>query len=409
VVAALGPALAAVGPSLTVFAAALSKALADPAVQAGIVAIGLGIANTLTQITPLVPTVLGLVAALAQMAPVLIPVLAAFAAGFKIGSLVGTILKVIGSFALMGPAATTAAATTTVANGTMAASSATSSGSMVVNLAKVVGGWVLMGGQALAQAARMAAAWVIAMGPVGWVIAGIVALVALIILNWDKISAATAAIWKSVQEKIAGAVEDIKGILAWFGGLDDQFSKWVGEAKDSAVRKFHEMVAWIKTIPDQIKEGLGRTNELLASAGRDLLTGLWNGLMSSAGWLRDQILGFFKGLMPDWVRSALGIASPSKVFAAIGRMLPAGMAVGIQQASGLVKSSLDKLTTMVSQTTMPDMVVPGVNVPDGLAGGAGGQMSARAVINMTNYYPQAEPTSVSVNRGLQYTGALGVI
>ena len=49
-------------------------------------------------------------------------------------------------------------------------------GSMALTVARVVGGWALMAVQALWNAARMAAAWVIAMGPVGWIIAGVVAL-----------------------------------------------------------------------------------------------------------------------------------------------------------------------------------------------------------------------------------------
>ncbi|WP_440063775.1 hypothetical protein [Streptosporangium sp. OZ121] len=408
-VSALGVALATTGPSLTAFAAALSLALADPAVQEGLLALGLGFTNTLTTITPLVPVVLQLVAALAQMAPVLLPLAALVVTGMKISGIVTAIISAAGAFGLLAPAATTAATATTAASGGMVASTLTAAGSMVASAGRVVGGWLLMGAQAMAQAARMAAAWLIAMGPVGWAIAAVVAVVAAIVLNWDKIKAATAAAWTWVQTKINEAVTKIKSILAWFGELGASFDRWVGAAKEAAVRKFTEMVVWVVTLPSRIKAALGNLGTLLTTAGRDLLTGLWQGVQAAGAWLKQQLLGFFRNIMPDWVREALGIASPSKVFAAIGRMLPAGMAVGIQQASGLVMSSLEKLTTMVSKTTMPDMVVPGVNVPDGLAGGAGGQASARTVIHMTNYYPQAEPTSVSVNRGLQYTGALGVI
>ncbi|MER6171366.1 hypothetical protein [Streptosporangium sp. NPDC001681] len=405
-VSALGPALAATGPALTAFAAALSQALADPAVQEGLLAIGQGFASTLTAITPLVPVVVQLVAALAQMGPVLIPLAALVATGLQISSIVGPIISVVGAFGSMVPAVTAAATATVTATSSMMASGIAATSSIIVAASQVVGGWVLMGAQALAQAARMAAAWLIAMGPIGLIIAAVVAVVAAIVLNWDKIKAATAAAWAWVGTKISEAVAKVKSILAWFGELGASFDKWVGAAKDAAVRKFVEMVTWVVGLPARIKSALGSLGTLLTSAGRDLLAGLWQGVQAAGAWLKQQLLGFFRNIMPDWVREALGIASPSKVFAAIGRMLPAGMAVGIQQASGLVMSSLDKLTTMVSKTTMPDMVVPGVNVPDGLAGG---QASARTVVNVVNHYPQAEPTSVTVNRGLQYTGALGVV
>ncbi len=72
---------------------------------------------------------------------------------------------------------------------------------------KVVGAWVMMGLQAMIQAAKMAAAWFIALGPVGWVIATIVGLVALIIANWDTVKQWTAAAWDWIWTKIKGIAQ----------------------------------------------------------------------------------------------------------------------------------------------------------------------------------------------------------
>lgn len=52
-----------------------------------------------------------------------------------------------------------------------------------------------VGAAFLRNAARIAASWIIAMGPIGWVIIAVVALVALIIANWDKVKAWTIAAW----------------------------------------------------------------------------------------------------------------------------------------------------------------------------------------------------------------------
>lgn len=86
----------------------------------------------------------------------------------------------------------------------------------VAAAARVVAAWVLMGVQSMIRAAQMAAAWLIAMGPVGWIIAAVVALVALIIANWDKVKAWTLAIWDWVWNKI-------KGVAQW---LLDLFMNW---------------------------------------------------------------------------------------------------------------------------------------------------------------------------------------
>ncbi|MFJ4009470.1 phage tail tape measure protein, partial [Streptomyces sp. NPDC090026] len=80
---------------------------------------------------------------------------------------------------LMGVNATVAAARVVAAWVVSGATAISSAATQVASGASVVAGWVLMGTQALLQAARMAAAWVIALGPVGWVIAAIVAVAAI--------------------------------------------------------------------------------------------------------------------------------------------------------------------------------------------------------------------------------------
>ncbi|WP_417220493.1 phage tail tape measure protein [Arthrobacter sp.] len=75
---------------------------------------------------------------------------------------------------------------------------------------RIVGAWVLMGVQSLIQGARMAAAWILAMGPVGWVIAAVIGLAALVIANWDKISKFTREAWANIVGFVTTAWTNIK-------------------------------------------------------------------------------------------------------------------------------------------------------------------------------------------------------
>lgn len=79
-----------------------------------------------------------------------------------------------------------------------------------IQAAKVVAGWALMGAQSLLHAAKMAAAWVIAMGPIAWVTAAVVALVALIVANWETVSAKTKEVWEAITNGLSAAWESIK-------------------------------------------------------------------------------------------------------------------------------------------------------------------------------------------------------
>lgn len=108
----------------------------------------------------------------------------------------------VAAWATQGVAALGTAATYIGVNALIVAGWIRSAATAVASAAVIVGGWVLMGVQSLLAAAKMAAAWLIAMGPIGLIIAAVVALVALIIMNWDTIKKWTLAIWDWVWNKI---------------------------------------------------------------------------------------------------------------------------------------------------------------------------------------------------------------
>lgn len=78
------------------------------------------------------------------------------------------------------------------------------------------------------------------------------------------------------------------------------------------------------------------------SIGTDIVTGVWNGIKNAAGWLTDQVKGFFSGIV-DSVKDALGIGSPSKVFRdEIGKWLPPGVVQGFEAAMPSAMKAIQK-------------------------------------------------------------------
>ena len=108
-------------------------------------------------------------------------------------------------------------------------------------VAAQVAQWVVLGVQSTIHAAKVAAAWLISMGPIVLVGAAVAGLVYLIIEHWDTIKRVVAAAADWVGEKVSGAfnwmkdavsaaVEKVGGII---GGLIDTFKKipgWIGSA-----------------------------------------------------------------------------------------------------------------------------------------------------------------------------------
>ena len=88
----------------------------------------------------------------------------------------------------------------------------------------------------------------------------------------------------------------------------------------------------IQALLNNIVEGAKAIPAKMAEIGRNIVEGVWQGIQNAASWLTDQVKGFFSGIV-DGVKGALGIGSPSKVFAKeIGRWMPAGVAVGFESA-----------------------------------------------------------------------------
>lgn len=112
----------------------------------------------------------------------------------------------------------------------------------------------------------------------------------------------------------------------------------------------------------------------LFNIGKNVVQGLWNGIQDMGGWLKDKIINFVKDKIPGPIRSALGIHSPSKVAAALGMQVPAGLAKGIDANSSMVAKAADDMANkaivgMTSPLYSPSVAFGGVN---GVGAGASG-------------------------------------
>ena len=83
----------------------------------------------------------------------------------------------------------------------------TSAAQHVASAAKVVAGWVLMGIQATINAAKMAVAWLISLGPIGLVIAAIGGIIAILValgVGFDDVARFAKAAWDFILGVIQG-------------------------------------------------------------------------------------------------------------------------------------------------------------------------------------------------------------
>ena len=114
-------------------------------------------------------------------------------------------------------------------------------------LGVIVAGWVLAGTQATIQAVKIAAGWLIAMGPVGWIIGIIAAVVAAFVwaynnVGWFKDGVDAAMRWiGDVVANVFNWVQDvIRGVVDWFTGT--ALPAW-----DAAIQAIGGFFTWLWT------------------------------------------------------------------------------------------------------------------------------------------------------------------
>ncbi|MEV1049671.1 phage tail tape measure protein [Streptomyces sp. NPDC049887] len=283
------------------------------------------------------------------------------------------------------------------------ASAATTAAAWVGSALAAIGTWIaavvragvtavaqfaLMAARAVAWAVTMAAQWFIAMGPIGWAIAAVVGLVALIIANWDKVKGWTRIAWDWVWNKVkqvAKFLVDIflnftlvgliikhwstikrktaeiwNGIVAWVKGVPrmiynaflnftpiglmikhwDTMKRWV-------VIKATDIVNWVRGLPGRISRAIGNLGSLLYNKGLDVVRGLWNGIKAMGSWLKSTLTGWARNLIPGPIARALGISSPSKLMARkIGRWIPAGVVKGIESGNPVLRRVMARLAAV---------------------------------------------------------------
>ena len=100
---------------------------------------------------------------------------------------------------------------------------------------KVVAGWVMMGLQATLGALKVAAAWLIAIGPIALVIAAVIGIGILIYKNWDSIKKWTKIAWDAIVGFVVAAWDKIVGAVkgAWDKVVGWSQAAW-GKIKDIA-------------------------------------------------------------------------------------------------------------------------------------------------------------------------------
>lgn len=155
--------------------------------------------------------------------------------------------------------------------------------------------------------------------PITWIILGIVALIAglvLLVANWDTVVKFLGDAWAGFIGWFTGIMD---GFLGWWGGVWDGFVGFLTDAWNGAV-------AWVASIPQMIGDALAGLGQMLMDLGMNALqnfatvialgimaviyyftqfpTDVWNALVGIGTWLlqtgNDLMAGLWNGIVAGW-------------------------------------------------------------------------------------------------------------
>ncbi|GGN46805.1 phage tail tape measure protein [Streptomyces fuscichromogenes] len=202
--------------------------------------------------------------------------------------------------------------------------------------------------------------------PVTWIILGIVALVAIIVMIatrttwfqdiWHAMTQGMVSawnwLWNAIQSNtvLGWLIAYIRfnitlalAIFGWLSALPGRVAGWFEGVRDGAVNKTLALISWLRGLPGRILGAIGSMNDLLYNAGRSVIQGLLNGIMSMLGSLRSK-LSNVTSMIPDWkgpMDVDLRLLTPS------GKAIMTGLMDGIDDQVPVLERQLGAVTTSI--------------------------------------------------------------
>lgn len=147
------------------------------------------------------------------------------------------------------------------------------------------------------------------------------------------------------------AEQFIENVVEFFSELPGKVKEWLDSTVENVkqfasdlVKKGEEGAA---DLVKKVTEGVSELPGKMLEVGRNIVSGLWDGITSMGSWLRDQITGFAGGILEGF-QDAFGIASPSKVMRdSVGKYLAEGLGVGFtDNIPEIGKAALDAFSNL---------------------------------------------------------------
>ena len=189
-------------------------------------------------------------------------------------------------------------------------------------------------------------------GVISKVFGAIVGLIRGYVNAWRTI---ITSVWNAIKSVVSSVVNTVRSVISrGFSAIRSGISSAMNAAKSIVTNAWNAIrngisnaiggiLSVVRSIPGKIKSALGNLGSLLLSAGGDVIRGFTQGIRNMAGTVISAVRSSITDKLPGFVKKALGIASPSKVFAALGGWTVAGFVKGLRRGGKSLDKTLDRL------------------------------------------------------------------
>lgn len=165
--------------------------------------------------------------------------------------------------------------------------------------------------------------------PIVAVIAIIGALIGMIVYLWntnENFRNFIIGIWESIKNAFVNAIDSI---IAWFTNLHAKIQMKKEEIKNTIRDFISSIVNWFKELPDKLKD-----------IGKQMIEGLINGVKGMKDKAVDGVKNVGKSLL-NGMKNILGIHSPSKEFAILGKFSILGYTEALEDMQNEVDTAIN--------------------------------------------------------------------
>lgn len=167
---------------------------------------------------------------------------------------------------------------------------------------------------------------------------------------WNVVAAYFKTVWNNIKLVFSVVASVLTGDFrgAWNGikGIWNNSAAFFKTVWNGIKQVFSNVVTYFKDVFQNAKDAVKRVfvdfPSEMATIGKNLVKGLWNGISDMTSWIVDKVKGFGSSVLSG-IKDFFGIHSPSTVFAEIAKFLMEGFGIGIEDNADTAVSAIEEV------------------------------------------------------------------